>query len=187
MYLLKLDVINMWLVTLPLGLLAAYVLHLPPLAVYMVLNLDEVYKIAVMAKRYRSRAWVRNLTKKEWAPPGRYENEMRGEILRRMPLGVMVISASGRVSLANPAAAELLGRDLADIEGSNYVELFMQDGENAEFADLAIEAVSDKLVTHEGIVSYRGEGGVTRIHVKSSFLEDEDCRLGVCLMLSRAE
>lgn len=185
MWLLKMDIINMWCIMLPLGLLSLYVLHLPPMIVYFILNLDEFYKIWFMFRRYKKYCWVKNLTKKEWAPPGRYEDKIRAEIFHRIPLGVIVISSAGRISLANEAAADLLGRELADVEGSNYIEFFMQDAENAALADLAIEAVSDKKNTHEAVITYTGQSGAYPLSVKSSFMEDEDCRIGVCLMLSR--
>lgn len=184
LWLLKTDVMNMWLVMLPLGLLAAYVFHLPPLAVYFILNLDEFYKLYFMFRRYRRYCWVRNLTKKEWAPPGRFEDNVRSEIFKRMPLGVIVIAASGRVTLVNSAAAELLGKDIGDVEGSSYIDLFLNDKANTELADLVIEAVNDKINTHEATVRCGGENGDRLVHVKSSFLEDEDCRMGICLMLS---
>ena len=185
MYLLKTDIIDMWLVTLPLGVIAAYVLHLSPVAIYIVLNLEEFYKLYFMIRRYRTYLWAKNLTKKEWAPPGRYQDGIRSEILRRMPLGVIVISSAGRIVLANPAAAELLGKELSDIEGSNYIDFFMQDVGNSELADLVIEAVSDKEKTHEALVSCSGPDGTFPLSVRSSFMEDEECRIGICLMIER--
>ena len=187
MYLLKLDIINMWLVMLPLGLLAAYVFHLPPIAVYFILNLDEFYKLYLMFRRYRRYCWLKNLTKKEWAPPGRFEDNVRSEIFRRMPLGVIVIAASGKITMANSASAELLGKDLSDLEGSSYIDLFLGDDGNEELADLVIEAVNDRTGTHEATVSCGRKDGEHLVHVKSSFLEDEDCRMGICLMLSEAD
>lgn len=187
MYLMKLDIINMWCVVLPLGILSAYVLHLPPVVIYCVLNLDEFYKLFFMLKRYRKQLWVKNLTKKEWAPHGKYENDIRCEIVRRMPLGVIVISAFGRISMANQAAADLLGKELSDFDGNNYIDFFMRDTENSAFADTVINAVKDKQNTHREVVSYKRENGIYPIRVESSFMEDEDCRIGVCLMISKID
>ena len=184
MYLLRLDIVNMWLVTLPLGLLAAYLLHFPPLAVYVLLNLDEFYKIVLMYKRYKKYCWLKNLTRKEWAPLRRYEDTIRKQIIGSLPAGVLVITGNGRVSMANSAAAKLLGRELDDIEGCSYIELFLNDPENSEFADLVLEAVNDKENTHEGQVSYRRNGESVTLNVRSSFMEDEDCKLGICLLLT---
>lgn len=59
---LKCDTINMWLVIVPLGLLAAFVLKLPVPAVYFLLNLDEFTKMPAEWRHYRKYQWVKNLT-----------------------------------------------------------------------------------------------------------------------------
>ena len=59
---LKCDTINMWLVIVPMGLLAAFVLKLPVPVVYFLLNLDEFTKIPAEWLHYRKYKWVRNLT-----------------------------------------------------------------------------------------------------------------------------
>lgn len=62
---LKCDFVNMWLIIIPLGLLAAFVLHLPVLAVYFILNLDELIKLPVEFHHYKKYLWVKNLTGNE--------------------------------------------------------------------------------------------------------------------------
>ena len=62
MFGLKCDTINMWLVIVPMGLLAAFVLKLPVPVVYFLLNLDEFTKIPAEWLHYRKYKWVRNLT-----------------------------------------------------------------------------------------------------------------------------
>lgn len=59
---LKCDTINMWLVIVPMGLLAAFVLKLSVPVVYFLLNLDEFTKIPAEWLHYRKYKWVRNLT-----------------------------------------------------------------------------------------------------------------------------
>ena len=59
---LKCDTINMWLVIVPMGLLAAFVLKLPVPVVYFLMNLDEFTKIPAEWLHYRKYKWVRNLT-----------------------------------------------------------------------------------------------------------------------------
>ena len=56
------DTITLWCVTVPLGFIAAFVLKWPVLAVYFVLNLDEVVKLPVVYRHYKEYAWVNNLT-----------------------------------------------------------------------------------------------------------------------------
>ena len=56
------DTVTLWCITVPLGLLCAFVWKLPVLAVYFVLNLDEVVKLPVVYRHYIKYNWVKNLT-----------------------------------------------------------------------------------------------------------------------------
>ncbi len=57
------DTINMWCVSVPLGLLAAFVFKLPPLWVYFVLYLDEFEKIPFVIRHYKKKGWLRDITR----------------------------------------------------------------------------------------------------------------------------
>ena len=57
------DIINMWCVSVPLGLLAAFVLKLPPLWVYFILFLDEFEKMPFVIRHYKKKSWLRNITR----------------------------------------------------------------------------------------------------------------------------
>lgn len=57
------DTTVMWVISVPLGLLSAFVFHLPPMAVYFILCLDEFWKIPVVIKHYRSRKWLKDITR----------------------------------------------------------------------------------------------------------------------------
>lgn len=59
---LKCDTVNMWLIIVPLGLIAAFVLKLPVPVVYFLLNLDEFTKLPAEWRNYHKYQWVRNLT-----------------------------------------------------------------------------------------------------------------------------
>lgn len=56
------DGITMWAVIIPAGWIAAFVLRLPVLAVYFLLNLDELVKLPAVYRHYKKYHWVRNLT-----------------------------------------------------------------------------------------------------------------------------
>lgn len=58
------DTVTLWCVTVPLGCIAAFVLHWPVTAVYFVLNLDEIVKLPVVYRHYKAYAWVNSLTPK---------------------------------------------------------------------------------------------------------------------------
>ncbi len=59
------DSITMWLVTVPLGCVTAFILHWPVVAVFAVINMDEVIKLPAVLIHYKKYNWVRNLTRLE--------------------------------------------------------------------------------------------------------------------------
>lgn len=56
------DAVTLWCITIPLGYLCAFILKLPILAVYFVLNLDEIIKLPVVYRHYKKYGWVNCLT-----------------------------------------------------------------------------------------------------------------------------
>ena len=63
------DTVNMWCIAVPLGFLSAFALKLPLQAVYVILCLDEFYKLPVEYLHYKKYKWLRNVTRTEdaWA------------------------------------------------------------------------------------------------------------------------
>lgn len=57
------DTIDMWGYAVPLGFLAAFVLKLPVMWVYFLLCTDEFVKWPWVIKRYKSRKWLKNITR----------------------------------------------------------------------------------------------------------------------------
>lgn len=57
------DLITMWVIIVPLGIVAAFVLKLPVPAVYFLLNLDEFVKLPAVYRHYKKYDWVKNLTR----------------------------------------------------------------------------------------------------------------------------
>ena len=55
------DTITMWVFIVPAGFLAAFYFNLPVLAVYFILNLDEMIKLPVVFIHYKKYKWVKNL------------------------------------------------------------------------------------------------------------------------------
>ena len=56
------DTVTMWCITVPLGLLTAFKLKLPVLAVYFIVNLDEIVKLPAVYRHYKKYKWVKDLT-----------------------------------------------------------------------------------------------------------------------------
>ena len=59
------DVITLWVIVVPLGMLGAFVWKLPIWVVYIFINMDEWVKIPAVFHHYRKYQWVRNLTREE--------------------------------------------------------------------------------------------------------------------------
>lgn len=59
------DTVTMWCVTVPLGFLSAFVLKLPVITVYFIINLDEIVKLPAAYRHYKKYKWLNNLTVKE--------------------------------------------------------------------------------------------------------------------------
>ena len=57
------DVITLWCVVVPMGMIGAFVLKLPVLAVAFILTLDEFVKIPAVYRHYVKYQWVKNITK----------------------------------------------------------------------------------------------------------------------------
>ena len=57
----------MWCFAVPMGFLAAFWLKLPVLAVYCIVNMDEIVKIPAVYLHYKKYVWLRNITRQEGA------------------------------------------------------------------------------------------------------------------------
>lgn len=56
------DAVTLWAITIPLGMLAGFVWKLPVIAVYFILNLDEIIKLPAVYLHFKKYKWVRDLT-----------------------------------------------------------------------------------------------------------------------------
>lgn len=56
------DSVTLWCIIVSLGCICAFILKLPVMIVYFVLNLDEIIKLPVVYKHYKKYKWIKNLT-----------------------------------------------------------------------------------------------------------------------------
>lgn len=61
----KCDGVTMWFVTVPIGIISAFIFKLPVLAVYILINIDEIVKLPAVYKHYKKYMWLNNLTQTE--------------------------------------------------------------------------------------------------------------------------
>ncbi|MBD5545573.1 MAG: MATE family efflux transporter [Lachnospiraceae bacterium] len=59
---LVIDLIGTWVFGVPLGLLTAFVFHLPVYLVYFILSLEEVIRLLISMAIFKKRIWMKNLT-----------------------------------------------------------------------------------------------------------------------------
>src|SRR5699024_3706678 len=59
------DAVTLWCFTVPVGLLAALVFKWPVLAVYFIVNSDEIVKLPAVYRHYRKYKWLKDLTVRE--------------------------------------------------------------------------------------------------------------------------
>ena len=56
------DTITLWCFTIPAGFITAFVLKMPVLFVYFIINLDEIVKLPAVYRRYKKYRWLKDLT-----------------------------------------------------------------------------------------------------------------------------
>lgn len=57
------DVITMWVIVVPIGMISAFVLKLPVATVYILMNIDEIVKLPAVYIHYKKYKWLKDLTK----------------------------------------------------------------------------------------------------------------------------
>lgn len=62
-YSLLIEIIALWFVAVPLAYFAAFVLHWPPVMVYLLMKIDEPVKMVLFLIRARGSKWIRNVTR----------------------------------------------------------------------------------------------------------------------------
>lgn len=62
-YSLYIEVIALWFVAVPLAYFSAFVLHWPPVFVYLIMKIDEPVKMVLFMIRARGSKWIRNVTR----------------------------------------------------------------------------------------------------------------------------
>lgn len=65
MFIVKLDIISIWLIVLPLSFFMAFVVQAPPAVVVICLNLDQLFKCIPAYIRCNSWKWIHRLTREE--------------------------------------------------------------------------------------------------------------------------
>lgn len=182
-YISILDMTNMWLVILPLGLLAAFVWDLPVIAVYIILNIDEFTKMPLQFKRVNSGKWVKNLTKNEWADPRQYGDEIRSNILQKMPVGVLLVGSYGQIVYINAAAEKFLNIKAETLQGESLMRMMILSEENDEMANFLIDGLQNKGEVSNKAITYCDGEKKHELALSTLLIEEDDLSIGLCVFI----
>lgn len=56
------DAVTLWCITIPIGCICAFVWKLSVMAVYIILNLDEIVKLQAVYRYYKKYGWLKTIT-----------------------------------------------------------------------------------------------------------------------------
>ena len=112
------------------------------------------------------------------------KNAVQERILRDMSEGVMVIGLNGHIEQINPKGCEILTLSERDVIGKPFAGFFFEYEENDDFSQTILDAIYEAHALHVAVVPYF-DGQITKyVHVTTSFLHDQDRRIGVIAVLS---
>ncbi len=115
-------------------------------------------------------------------------DQLHRNILENMSDGVMALDFKGRITLFNPAAAEILGMDRDGVWNRTFADVFMGEEEiNDEFNQIILDAVLQRAAGRRDTVDFMRPGGSRAVlTLTSSYLRgegDEQAR-GVIVVFS---
>ena len=111
-------------------------------------------------------------------------NAVQERILRDMSEGVMVIGLNGHIEQINPKACEMLALSERAVIGKPFAGFFFEYEENDDFSQTILDAIYDTHTLHVAVVPFFDGQTVKYIHTTTSFLHDQDKRIGVIVVLS---
>ena len=111
-------------------------------------------------------------------------NVIQERVLRDMSEGVIVIGLNGHIEQINPKACEILALSERDVIGKPFAGFFFEYEENDDFAQTILDAIYEAHALHVAVVPYFDGQIVKYVHVTTSFLHDQDRRIGVIAVLS---
>lgn len=109
---------------------------------------------------------------------------IRKSVIRDMSEGVMTLGLDGKIMSVNPAAAGILEKTEDELVGKPFARCFFEYEENDAFNQLILDAVYDSSTSHEGIVAYYSGKDTRHLHVTTSYLKDDDKKIGVIAVIS---
>lgn len=94
------------------------------------------------------------------------------KILSGVSGGIFYID-KGKISYANPAAENILGKSADEMVNKTFAEIFVNYAKNDDFVQVILDAIYDLSNSHENIVGYFDGEKFKCLHTKTSFLREE--------------
>lgn len=104
-------------------------------------------------------------------------------ILRDMSDGVITLDKQGKATNINSAACKILGLEKTEIDSQGLIPLVLREKANDDFVQSMLDALYSG-VQSEQIVDYHCEGNVRKLHVHSTFLNEEGYEKKMILVLN---
>ncbi|MBW3564235.1 MAG: response regulator [Acidobacteria bacterium] len=142
-------------------------------------------KVSIFVELFRSRNEIARQAHDLWKLNQRMERVVNGAAD-----GIVSTDSEGRITLANPAAAEMLGRSVNELVGAGVEEVFdacRRDGEGLDHDCGLTEAIlTSQFLTGDDFVFVRPDGTEIPIELTASPLPGpEQKREGGCVVLFR--
>ena len=105
-------------------------------------------------------------------------------ILKNMSEGIMVIGFDGVIKFANQAAFSILGLKEENTIGNKFASLFFEDEKNDDFSQNVLDSIYDRNKEHQTIIKYYIEDKILHLRMLSSFLTENQEKIGVIIVFS---
>ena len=112
-----------------------------------------------------------------------HSGAIQESIMRDMKEGVMTIGMDGIISFVNPAAEKILGKKAEKLLGHNFAACFFKYEENDSFNQTILDAIYDATTSHQNVVPYFTGEKTLQLHVTTSYLKNNEERMGVIAVL----
>jgi len=105
-------------------------------------------------------------------------------VLRNMPVALVVVDHKGVIIVASPSAHAILGASPRQLAGRPWTELVLDYPENGAFNQLVTEAVEQgRGFSHQEAVRRNAKGRLTRLSLTAAVLEQGEKNAGVVILM----